>query len=426
MRKIWMIFSLLILCTGLSASSKKLLVLIIASDNHPAFLELQKIWSSYMNRYPDEVTAYFIKGDPLLEKDFEQRGNTFYTKTVDNYKPGILKKTILSLQALDGQLDSYDYVLRTNLSSVYDFPKLLRFLDTLPKERCYAARPLLPSYEVPKEYANVPFGWGAGFIISPDVARLIVQKREQLYAKINDIPDDVLVGAVLHEQKIPIIAVPFVTFTTREEWESQKNSLPQEVFHFRAKSHYLTRTLEDSYEDELYIASQIARKFYPDIQLPDRYHSTYPLEIALETVYEYYAAYPSFANEYMPYVKSLAKECRSCCEIGEDDLIWTWAVAQGLQEGSTIVGIFKKRPPSQKLLLAKKLTAEHGIDFSLKDDVEPCDLLVTDGVPSEHSNKYIVLYGKTDRWPIARDFLVNHSGWKLKLNCEKFIVLERV
>jgi hypothetical protein len=249
-------------CTALEAAKKKLLVLIIASDNHPAFLELQKIWKSYMNLFPEEITAYFIKGDPELQGASEIRENTLYTKTLDSYKPGILKKTILSMQALEPTLGDYDYVLRTNLSSIYDFPKLLEYVKNLPKEKCYAARPLLPTPELPREYAQIPFGWGAGFILSTDLVRLLLQEKEKLYERINDIPDDVLIGALLFEKGVPIIPVPFSHYTTQEEWFAAKDSLSPEVFHFRAKKSYLTRQPEDAYDDELIIATEIVKMIY--------------------------------------------------------------------------------------------------------------------------------------------------------------------
>jgi len=446
MQRFWLfLFALTAIFTSLSADSakKKVLILIIASDNHPAFLELQEVWQSYMNSRPEEITAYFIKGDPLLESDSEQMGNTLYTKTLDNYKPGILKKTILSLAALEKELDGYEYILRTNLSSVYDYTKLLEFCQTLPKERCYAARPLFPSYEVPAEYSKIPFGWGAGFIMSPDLAKLIVKEKEKLYARINDIPDDVMIGALFHEHQVPIIPVPFLAFTTRPEWEMIKNGPPQNVFHYRAKSHYLTRKLDDAYEDELFIASEIAKKLYPGVPLTKTYQSTYPLEIALKTVYEYHAAYPSAINEYLPQVKALASECASCVELGNSEMIWSWALAEGLaispKEEKSFVAIFDKRPACEQLLLANRLMNEHNIGFSFRREavlvcpIPSCDLLLVDcPYPFtqlvRHANsvqKYIVLHVNDDMRHVVSTFLSIHPEWKLKEQINNFVVLNK-
>ena len=118
----------------------KILVLIIASDQVPLFEEFQKTWRAYMQEDPEHVEAYFIKGDPTLSQSYEIRGDTIWSRTEEGYVPesaGILNKTILSMKALLPKIRKSDYVLRTNLSSFFVFPRLLKFLEKLPSARCY-------------------------------------------------------------------------------------------------------------------------------------------------------------------------------------------------------------------------------------------------------------------------------------------------
>lgn len=46
--------------------------------------------------------------------------------------PGILNKTVKGLEFLQPCFSDFDYILRTNLSSFYVFPKLLNFLHQAP------------------------------------------------------------------------------------------------------------------------------------------------------------------------------------------------------------------------------------------------------------------------------------------------------
>jgi len=147
----------------LKSRQKKILILIIASDNHPAFLQLQEVWRSYMHLDPEHVEAYFIKGNPNMEAPYEIIGDTLYSKVVDDYQPGILKKTVLSMEFVLDKIHNFDYVLRTNLSSFYAFPQLLQFLNTLPEKNCYCALPRLPCANLPAEFGKTPFGWGGWF-----------------------------------------------------------------------------------------------------------------------------------------------------------------------------------------------------------------------------------------------------------------------
>jgi len=261
--------SLLFLSMPLFASTppnkKKLLILIIASDNHPAFIELQEIWRRYMHSDPEHIEAYFIKGDPNLSVENEIVGDTIYSRIKDCYRPGILEKTVLSMEFMLDKIKECDYVLRTNLSSFYVFPKLLRFLNTLPKTNCYCGRPLVPCHgDVTSEFYNVPFAWGLGFILSPDMAELLVENKEELLAKKWDAPDDVAIGGFFHNKGVKITLADFVAFTTYNDWVRKKEVLPKNAFHFRAKKHYLKRQKQDNYDDELLILTELLEKFYPE------------------------------------------------------------------------------------------------------------------------------------------------------------------
>ncbi len=389
-----------------------------------------------MNLYPEDITTYFIKGDPNLPTESEIQDNTLFTKTIDNYKPGILKKTILSMEALEGSLDQYSFVLRTNLSSIYNYPKLLEFVKRLPAERCYAARPLFPSYEVPKEYSKIPFGWGAGFILSTDLVKTIIAEKETLYAKIDELPDDVLIGMLLHEKKVPIIPVPFIALTKREEWHAIKNAMPADVFHFRAKSHYLTRRLEDPYEDELYIASEIAKEFYPQITLKTNFQSQYPLEISLSTLYKFQEALPNPNCRHLYTLKHLAANCATSCEIGKNEFISTWAILQGLSESheskKAHLAIFQERPSPCDLLLANKVSQEHCIQFCYATDctaLKPVDLGF---ISFRHETALEQLWPFTKKYiallncppEVLEGFLAKHPEWKRFTTQDGFTVLE--
>jgi hypothetical protein len=106
----------------------KLLVLIIASEDLPVYVELQKIWRAYMHSFPANVDAYFIKGDPNLPTKYQFVDDVIWSQTVENLIPGLINKTVLSLEAMLPKLHQYDYVLRANLSSFFHFPRLLEFL----------------------------------------------------------------------------------------------------------------------------------------------------------------------------------------------------------------------------------------------------------------------------------------------------------
>lgn len=235
--------------------SHKLLVLIIASDNHPAYIEMQMIWRAYMHLDPNHVEAYFIKGDPNLQSDFEIKGDTIWSKTPECFVPGIINKTILSLEAMKDRRMEFDYVLRTNLSSFLIFPRLLKFMKTLPKNRCYCSTVMRGG-----EDGSIIFGSGAGFILSRDLAELMVEKKQLIFQHNRLYPDDVLVGLFLQQEKVELLPLgaPRVDFPTLECWLAHKDKIPEGVFHIRTKNQH--DHLRSSHE--VYIQAQLLKMFY--------------------------------------------------------------------------------------------------------------------------------------------------------------------
>ncbi len=224
----------------------KVLVLIIASEDLPVYSELQKIWRSYMHNDPEHIEAYFIKGDPDLSSLCEINGDIIWSRTPESLAPGILNKTILSLEAFLPRIQQeFDYILRTNLSSFYVFPRLLNFLKTCPKKNFYCGSDIGP---------NCFIGSGCGFLISPDIAELLVQHKDHFIN--NTTPDDVAIGEFLKQQGIPLSLHTRINFLNLQEWHRQKKNL--NAFHFRIKNPCNLRL-----SDDIYIQTQLLNIFYP-------------------------------------------------------------------------------------------------------------------------------------------------------------------
>jgi hypothetical protein len=89
-------------------------------------------WLQYMNKNPD-VKSFFLYSDPTIENDLLIDTNSITYKCEESLIPGILFKT-LAAEKFCQKYMSYDYILRTNLSSFIHFPRLLTYLTTHPKE----------------------------------------------------------------------------------------------------------------------------------------------------------------------------------------------------------------------------------------------------------------------------------------------------
>ena len=228
----------------------KLLILIISSDNFPGshldfpYKELQENWKSYMHLDPNHVEAYFLRADPNLEIDIKVIDDVIWSKTEESVIPGILNKTILSLEYLAPRLQEFDFILRTNLSSFYVIPNLLTFLKTIPKQNCYCA-------------SGEGFGSGSGYILTPDLIKTILDNKHLLLDSPGD--DDVTLGYFLRDLGIRLLPAPRIDFHRLIDWNDNKHKLPADAFHFRVKNfHHELRATED-----LTIYSELKKLYYP-------------------------------------------------------------------------------------------------------------------------------------------------------------------
>lgn len=108
------------------------LVLIIAGGTEytQSYLDMETVWRKYMNNYPF-AKCFFMKMSPTQDVDIrvDRDNNTIWVRGEECLIPGILRKTIRCIQyALDGELGTFDYVVRTNMSSVLNFPLLYGYL----------------------------------------------------------------------------------------------------------------------------------------------------------------------------------------------------------------------------------------------------------------------------------------------------------
>ena len=138
----------------------KLLCLIIDSTPRTSWQKTYEVHRSIWNKCLDKCSAvdgYFLRSDPSLATDRVIEGRCL---TIRGPERGdtILNKTLRAVEAL---LTDHDYVIRTNISSLYDFPLLQ--CQALPKEGFYAGHVM-----------NNRFVSGSGMILSRDVARKLL------------------------------------------------------------------------------------------------------------------------------------------------------------------------------------------------------------------------------------------------------------
>ena len=95
---------------------------------------MRKVWQNYLSESPTiKVFLLYGKGTSFKRESYD----LVYDEIEENYNPGMIKKTIKAMKYIYDTL-SFDFFIRTNISTFWNFMMLLRNLNHLPSTSCYS------------------------------------------------------------------------------------------------------------------------------------------------------------------------------------------------------------------------------------------------------------------------------------------------
>ena len=164
--------------------------LIIDSDTLSVYSENRSILKKIFNKI-SWVRHFFIRCDPTLPMPFCIKDDVFYCKSEESFIPGILNKTISAFEFVLSNF-TCKYIVRANLSSFWNIPKLLSQHGQNSENSKYVFA-MINNY-------GFPYPSGAGFIISPEIAKRIVENKHLLN---KNLIDDMAIGELINKLNIP-------------------------------------------------------------------------------------------------------------------------------------------------------------------------------------------------------------------------------
>lgn len=118
----------------------------------------------------------------MQEEDF------IYVKGHESINPGMILKTCKAIEFIN-QIYDYDFIIRTNLSTVFHMPNLMEYLTIIPNINACGG------------FNYRSFITGTGIILSRDVGNQIVDNF--LKYDITKYNEDILISALLNKFKTP-------------------------------------------------------------------------------------------------------------------------------------------------------------------------------------------------------------------------------
>jgi hypothetical protein len=243
---------------------RKIVLLIIDDDGSgDTFYSLAKeVWR--YNLRGRDIPYYFLNATQrdLPSGQIWVDSDTILTRYHENFNQRVTEKTYLGIKHCHENM-AFDFLLRTNLSSFYNLPPLIEYLDALEAHNIYAGKITTQYYQDDHgRQQSFSFCSGSGFLLSRDVCEKVIQ-RHQMVDK--NLIDDVWIRLVL--QDIPMLDMPrcdlikmgrYCSNTLDFAEQQILRSVEEGVFHFRVKDCFddLPRSVGDA------IALEMLRKSF--------------------------------------------------------------------------------------------------------------------------------------------------------------------
>jgi hypothetical protein len=185
-----------------------ILVLYNETEKYRKMLEIQKYYKNIFADLNTIFDIFFISYNPKQERDIIIENDMIYLKGEEIYLD-MTRKTIDALNYLIKiENKVYDYIVRTNISTIINYNNLYIFLQTLPDKQLYTGGLFetltwLDYYSGINETTiqkynlyNLHFIQGTSIIFSFDIANYFIENKNKL---VYDIVDDVTLPLFLRD-----------------------------------------------------------------------------------------------------------------------------------------------------------------------------------------------------------------------------------
>jgi hypothetical protein len=149
---------------------------------------MRELLPKFYELYSKKVKYFYIESK-FLNTEVIEDNNYLYINGLESFIPGIYQKSIKAIEYVTNNY-SFDYVIRTNLSTFWHLPNLFNLLDSKPKEKFAGG------------YSFQGFISGTGIIMSRDVGILVYSNPNSAY-----IGDDLAISQTIQTNQISLYDV---------------------------------------------------------------------------------------------------------------------------------------------------------------------------------------------------------------------------
>lgn len=178
----------------------KFIHLVLYSKNN-IYDKMKIVSEEYYNKFNNVITFYYCFNNDITT-NYKIDGNFLYFKGNETYIPGIITKTIKALEFIYKNKYYFDYIIRSNISTIIDFKLLEEELTKNPIEY-YGGGIIFSAWDIEhkinnihkKTYYNNNFISGTSIILSKKGLSFIIKNKNNI---VYDTIDDIAIGVLFN------------------------------------------------------------------------------------------------------------------------------------------------------------------------------------------------------------------------------------
>lgn len=176
----------------------QILNLVLYSTGSEEYDHMKRITEEYYKNFTNVKTVYYAFSE-TIDTPYRLDNNVLFIKGKESYIPGITDKTKAVFSYFKDEYNNYDYIVRSNISTIINFDLLTNELSKEPIDYGSGLTFSLQSHPVEntdEKIYGVNFASGTSIILSKRVMQRIVEKVDLMR---NDIIDDVSIGVFIKD-----------------------------------------------------------------------------------------------------------------------------------------------------------------------------------------------------------------------------------
>ena len=173
-------------------------LVLYSTDNGGSYDKMKELTQSYYKQFSNVKTVYY-RFEKNIKTPYELKGNVLLVKGEETYIPGILQKTVDAFEYFKPSLNQYDFIIRSNISTIIQFDKLSDELRVNPIQYGCGLCWGIENADKPEKDRGHIYSSGTSIILSSATVSRILENKQFMD---ETVIDDVSIGELI-SKKMP-------------------------------------------------------------------------------------------------------------------------------------------------------------------------------------------------------------------------------